>query len=139
VRVKKFLALLTLLLVVFVVIYRQRIFLWDPIATVTRDGVKQGGVRVMINYSNDVLVDDKSTDTRRLYLVQHWNQVAEYSTGPLKCIQFLACMTDAEHATGEKVTPGARGGRAPFDGVTMTNKQVEFLDESGALVSISLR
>jgi hypothetical protein len=137
--VKKLLALLTLVFVVFVVIYRQRIFLWDPIATVTRDGAKQGGVRVMINYSNDVLVDDKSTDTRRLYLVQHWNQIAQHSTGPLKCIQFLACMTDAEHATGEKVTPGARGTRTPFDGVTMTNRQVEFLDENGALVSISLR
>jgi hypothetical protein len=139
VRVKKVLALLTLVFVVFVVIYRQRIFLWDPLATVARDGVKRGGVRVMINYSNDVLVDDKSTDARRLYLVQHWNQVAQYSTGPLKCIQFLACMTDAEHATGEKLTPGARGKRVPFDGVTMTNKQVEFWDESGALVSISLR
>ena len=106
---------------------------------VTRDGVKQSGVRVMINYSNDVLVDDKSTDQRRLYLVQHWNQVAQYSTGPLKCIEFLACMTDAEHATGEKLTPGARGTRTPFVGVTMTNKQVQFLDESGALVSIALR
>jgi hypothetical protein len=137
--VKRLLALLTLVFVVFVVIYRQRIFLWDPLATVTRDGVKQGGVRVMINYSNDVLVDDKSTDTRRLYLVQHWNQVAKYSTGPLKCVQFLACMTDAEHATGVPVTPGARGNRTPFDGVAMTNKQVEFLDESGALVSIALR
>ena len=136
---KKFLALLTLVFVVFVVIYRQRIFLWDPIATVMRDGVKQGSVRVMINYSNDALVDDKSTDTRRLYLVQHWNGVAQYSTGPLKCIQFLACMTDAEHATGDKLTPGERGKRTPFDGVTMTNKQVEFVDESGALVSIALR
>jgi hypothetical protein len=139
VRVRKFLALVTLVFVVFVVIYRQRIFLWDPIATVVRDGVKQGDVRVMINYSNDVLVDDKSTDTRRLYLVQHWNEVAQRSTGPLKCIQFLACMTDAEHASGEKVVPGMRGGRKPFDGVTMTNKQVEFVDESGALVSIALR
>jgi hypothetical protein len=138
-RMKKFLALLALVFLVFVVIYRQRIFLWDPLATVTRDGVKQGDVRVMIDYSNDVLVDDKSTDTRRLYLVQHWNEIAQFSTGPLKCVQFLACMTDAEHATGQKVTPGARGSRKPFDGVTMTNKQVEFVDESGALVSISLR
>ena len=136
---KKFLALVALVFIVFVVIYRQRIFLWDPIATVTRDGAKQGGVRVMINYSNDVLVDDKSTDTRRLYLVQHWNGVAQYSTGPLKCVEFVACMTDAEHATGEKLTPGKRGNRTPFDAVTMTNKQVEFLDESGALVSIALR
>ena len=136
---KKLLALLTIGLIIFVVIYRQRIYVWDPIATVTRDGVKQGSVRVMINYSNDVLMDDKSTNARRIYLVQNWNKVAQSSTGPLKCIQFLACMTDAEQASGDKVTPGSRGKREPFEGVTMTNKRVEFVDEAGALVTVSLR
>ena len=131
--------LMVLALVAFVVVYRQRIFLWDPLATVERDGVKQGGVRVMINYSNDVLVEDKSTDTPRLYLVQHWNSIAEYATGPLKCIQFLACMTDADQAAGEIFTPGGRGGRTPVAGVTMTNRRVEFVDEKGALVVVSLR
>jgi hypothetical protein len=138
-NVRKLLLLMIVALAIFVVIYRQRVFVWDPIATVTRDGVKQSGVRVMINYSNDVLVDDKSTGRRRLYLAQHWNDIAQYSTGPLKCVQFLACMTDAEHATGYKVTPGSRGKREPFEGVTMTNKQVEFVDEDGDLVAISLR
>jgi len=136
--VRKILLLLVVALVVFVVVYRQRIFLWDPIATVTRDGVKQGDVRVMINYSNDVLVDDKSTAKRRLYLVQNLNKVAEYSTGPLRCIEYLACMTDGNQATGEKVTPGPRGRREPFEGVTMTGKEVEFVDESGALVLVTL-
>ena len=136
---RKILILVTLLLAIFVVVFRQRIFVRDPLGKVERNGVAQDGTRLYINYSNDVLVDDKSTDTRRLYLVQHWNGVAQYSTGPLKCVEFVACMTDAEHATGEKLTPGKRGNRTPFDAVTMTNKQVEFLDESGALVSIALR
>jgi hypothetical protein len=137
--VKKLLLLIVLGLAVFVVVYRQRVFMWDPIATVTRDGVKQGSVRVMINYSNDVLIDDRSTEKRRMYLVQNWNKVAQYSEGPLKCVQYLACMTDADQATGEKVTSGSRGRREPFEGVTMTNKRVEFVDENGELVVVALR
>ena len=136
---RKLLLLLVLAFVAFVVVYRQRIFLWDPIATVTRDGVKQGDTRVMINYSNDILVDDKSTDHRRIYLVQNWNKVAQFSLGPLRCIQYLACMTEADEAPGEKVVPGPRGQRAAFDGVTMTNKEVKFVDETGTLVVVSLR
>ena len=136
---KKIWLLLAIALVIFVAVYRQRIFLRDPIATVTRDGVKQGNVKVMINYSNDLLMDDGSTDTRRIYLVQHWNQVAQYSMGPLRCFSGLACMTDGTQATGEKVAPGPRGKREAFAGVTMTNKRIEFVDESGALVGVELR
>ncbi len=128
---KKILVPMLLALVVFVAVYRQRIFLWDPLARVERDGVKLRGVRVMIDYSNDVLVDDQSTNTRRLYLVQHWNEVPERSTGPLKCIQLLACMTDADRAAGEKL-----GGDAH---ATMTNRVVEFGDENGARVRVALR
>ena len=135
---KKLLLLLVVALVVFVVVYRQRIYVWDPLATVSRDGVKRGSIRVMINYSNDILMDDGSTNIRRIYLVQQWNKVAQFSTGPLRCIEYLACMTDAVHATGEKLEPGSRGRREPFEGVTMTNKRVEFVDEHGTLVEVLL-
>ncbi len=136
---KRLLLLIAIGLLVFAAIYRQRIYVWDPLATVTRDGVKQSSVRVMINYSNDVLMDDNSTDRRRLYLVQNWNITAESSTGPLKCVQYLACMADADQASGEKIVPGSRGRREAFEGVTMTNKRVEFVDETGALVVVALR
>jgi hypothetical protein len=137
--VRKLLLLILIGLIVFVAVYRQRIYVWDPIATVTRDGVKQGNVRVMINYSNDVLIDDGSRDQRVIYLVQSWNKTAEYSSGPLKCIRFLACMTDADQASGDKLVTGSRGKRDAFEGVTMTNKRVEFVDEHGALVRVMLR
>jgi hypothetical protein len=137
--VKKLLLLLLVALVVFVVVYRQRIYVWDPLATVSRDDLKQGSVRVMINYSNDVLMDDGSTNIRRIYLVQNWNKAARFSTGPLRCIEYLACMTDADQATGDKVMPRTRGRQEPFEGVTMTNKRVEFVDEHGALVQVLLR
>ena len=136
---RKLLLLLVIALAIFVAVDRQRIYVWDPIATVTRDGVKQGDVRVMINYSNDVLIDDGSTDVREIYLVQNWNKTAEDSTGPLQCIRFLACMTNADQATGLKLVPGSRGKRDAFEGVTMTNKRVEFVDEHGALVAVLLR
>ena len=136
---KKILLLIGIALVVFAVMYRQRIYVWDPLATVSRDGVKQSGLRVMINYSNDVLVDDGSNGKHTIYLVQNWNKVAEYPTGPLHCIEYLACMTGADQAAGDKVTPGSRGRREPFEGVTMTDRRVEFLDENGNLVAIVLR
>ncbi len=136
---KKVLALLTLLLIVFVVVYRQRIFLRDPLASVTRDGVKVSGVVVMINASNDVLLEDRSAGKRRLYLVQNWNKTAEVPTVALTCVQGLACMTNADQATGMAIVPGYRGKRPAWEGVTMTSRRVEFVDEDGALVQVALR
>ncbi len=136
---KKIFALVLLCVVVFVVVYRQRIFLRDPLATVTRDGVKMGNVQVMINYTNDVLLTDGSKPVRRLYLVQNWNQVAEVPTAPLKCLYGMACMTDADQASALKLEVGSRGRRTPVEGVTMTNRRVRFVDEDGALVEVVLR
>jgi hypothetical protein len=136
---RKIFGLLVLVLVVFVVIYRQRIFLWDPLASVTRDGVKVRGVRTMINYSNDVLLQDSSAGKKRMYLVQNWNKVAEVPTAPVKCLQGLGCLTDADQALASALEVGSRGRREPFEGVTMTNKRVEFVDEDGALVEVRLR
>jgi hypothetical protein len=136
--VKKLIALLAVALAVFVAVYRQRIYVWDPVASVTRDGVPQDGVRVMLNFSNDVLVDDQSTNKRTIYVVQHGNKTAEFATD-LRCIQYLACMTDADQATGDQLTPGERGGREAFEGVTMTNRRVEFVNEHGDLIAAVLR
>ncbi len=136
---KRLFALLFLGLIVFVAIDRQRIFLRDPLATVTRDGMPTHGVQVMINYSNDVLLQDDSKPPRRVYLLQHWNKVAEIPTAPLACLQFLVCLTDADQATATKLEPGSRGRRSPFEGVTMTDRRVEFVDEDGALVTVQLR
>ena len=52
---KRIFALLLICLIVFIALRRQRIFLRDPLANVTRDGTAVGGVQVMINYTNDVL------------------------------------------------------------------------------------
>jgi hypothetical protein len=47
-------------------------------------------------------------------------------------------LTDADEAAGAVLVPGTRGRRSPFEGVTMTNKRVEFVDEDGALVGVTL-
>jgi len=136
---KKLLALVVLALVVFVVVYRQRIFLRDPLATVTRDGEKVSSVAVMINYSNDVLLQDHSAGKYRIYLVQNWNKQAEVPAVALTCVQGMACMTDADQAAATAIVPGSRGRRPAFEGVTMTNRFVEFVDEDGDLVRVVLR
>jgi hypothetical protein len=56
--VKKLFVLLALGFAVFVWVYRERLFLRDPLGVVERDGVKEDGARVFINYSNDVLMWD---------------------------------------------------------------------------------
>ena len=52
------------LLVVFVVVFRQRIFIRDPLGKVERNGIAQDGARLYINYSNDVLVEDAAANRR---------------------------------------------------------------------------
>ncbi len=136
---KKFIALSIIAFVVFLTIYRERVYLRDPLAHVTRDGIAVDGVRVMINYPNDVLLLDKSAGRNRIYLVQHWNLAVGTPTVMVKCIQEVACMTDANQATEARVVSGTRGKRSAFEGVTMTNKMVEFVDEDGALVLVTLR
>ena len=136
---KKLIALLVVGLVVFLMVYKQRIYLRDPLAKVSRDGQPVAAIQVMINYPTDVLLLDKSDGRNRIYLLQHWNMALGTPTVPVKCFEGLACMTDADQATEAMVPVGARGRRPPFEGVTMTNRRVEFVDEDGALVQVVLR
>ena len=137
---KKIVGLILLLLVVFLVVNRRRVYLRDPLAQVSRDGVAVNGVKVLINYPNDVLLDDFSgANHRRLYLIQHWNNALQTPTAPLKCINGLACLTDADQATAAVISPGSRGRRTPVAPVIMTDKRVDFTDEDGALVTVRLR
>ena len=46
------------LLVVVAVVYRQRLFLRDPLGKVERNGIRVDGASVFINYYNDVLIQN---------------------------------------------------------------------------------
>jgi hypothetical protein len=135
---RKLFLLVVIVAVVFIILNRQRVFLWDPIAKVERDGVAVDHARAMINYSNDVLLTDGSASKNRVYLLQHWDK-EPVAPSLLKCLTGMACLTDDDRATGTPIAVGARGNRAPFAGVRMTNRKVEFLDEDGALVEVTLR
>ncbi|HWZ01850.1 MAG TPA: hypothetical protein VNX17_12240 [Edaphobacter sp.] len=128
---KRLLIVGTLLLVVFVVVFRQRIFVRDPLGKVERNGVAQDGTRLYINYSNDVLVENLAQ--HQFVLVQGWNALPGVPQH-LFCLTGMVCWTDADRAAVFPVE-GA-GGRTQ---AVMSAKDVMFVDESGAKVRAALR
>ena len=120
-----------MLLVIFVGVFRQRIFLRDPLGKVERNGVAVDGARLFINFSNDVLVEEPGTERR--YLVQGWSGVPGVPQ-ILGCVQGLMCWTDADHAAVFPLDGRGAGARA-----VMGAKEVTFMDETGARVRVELR
>jgi len=93
---KKFILLLLIIVILFAVWNRQRLYLRDPLASVMRDGVKEPGAQVFINYSNDVLLQNYNAPMY-VTLIQHGQPTGTPAT--LRCIAYTLCMTDANVAT----------------------------------------
>jgi len=133
---KTILIMAFVVLLALIVLNRQREYLRDPLATVYRNNVKQDGVEVYQNYSNDILLikeDDPGADR---ILVQEWNQMPA-TPERLTCIHWMACLTDADRAAA---TPLAWTGKGKYDPkVTMTNRTVSFVDGDGAAMRVELR
>jgi thiazole synthase ThiGH ThiG subunit len=127
---KRILILLTLVLVCFIAINRQRIYLRDPLATVYRNDIKQEGVHVFINYTNDVLVQTGSFTRVTSYVVQNWNATPGTPI-ELKCVQELACLAQDDHVPVLPI--------AGVSAATMTNREISFTDETKATIRITLR
>jgi len=138
---KKILLLLIAAAIVFVIVMKLRLYIRDPLAKVERDDIAvNGDVRVMINYANDVLLEDLSHGQHRIYLVQHWNRTPGVPTHPLQCLQGVVCLTDTEQTEVTPISAGARGIRADVKGgVQMSDTQVRFIDEDGSVVKVTLR
>jgi hypothetical protein len=128
---KKILILGTALLLVFVAVFRQRIFVRDPLGKVERNGVAQDGARLYINYSNDVLVEDSAA--HRFVLVQGWSALPGVPQH-LFCLTGLVCWTDADRAAVFPVEGVGGKTRA-----AMNAKEVMFVDDAGAAVRTTLR
>jgi hypothetical protein len=128
---KRILIVGTLLLVVFVAVFRQRIFVRDPLGKVERNGAAQDGMRLYVNYSNDVLVEDAAR--HQFVLVQGWNALPGVPQH-LFCLTGMMCWTDADKAAVFPVE--GMGGRTP---AVMSAKEVTFVDDSGARVRVGLR
>lgn len=127
--VKRFLLLVSVVFIVFVALYRQRIFLRDPLAKVYRDGVRQQDAQVYINYSNDILVL-KAGDVPS-YMVQNWNRQPGVPES-LTCLHAMTCWSDHDRAT--LVPLAASAGLA-----TMSDREVSFRRKDGSTVRVTLR
>ena len=115
---KKWIALVVAVVVVFAVYNRNRIYVRDPLGSVTRDGTKESGVQVFINFSNDVLLENDNSPAYIL-LVQHANHAG--SPVQLHCLHWMLCMTDADAATFMQPSP-------VITIEEMTGKSVRFMD-----------
>ncbi len=118
-----------LLLIVFAVVFHQRIFIRDPLGKVDRDGSPQEDARLYINYSNDVLVENAG---HKFFLVQSPVAVPGVPQH-LFCFTGLLCWTDADQATA-----------FPVDGIggktaVMSAREVTFVDGTGVKVIVRLR
>jgi hypothetical protein len=125
---KKLFLLLVLLFVIYLVTHRQRLFLRDPLAHVTREGVKDTGAQVYINFTNDVLLKSDH-GTGYLEIVQHGGNIGTPAT--LHCLQWVACQTDANAATLSSAEPIANI-------QSMTTQQVAFTDPNGKPTVVTL-
>lgn len=137
---KKLLLVAFLVILGLVLTHRYRVFVRDPLATVYQSSAatpgeqaKVSGVQVYINYANDVLLikEGGGAYTR---LVQHWNRTPGFPTR-LRCIHYMACLTDADEAAIVPVAPP--GTYNPK--VRMTDGTVIFSDSTGAVTRVDLR
>jgi hypothetical protein len=134
--VKKFLLLIFVGLFVLLVLNRQRAFLRDPLATVYKNEVKQSGVQVYINFSNDVLLEQDSDSGSFRTLVQGWNKMPGT---PLRliCLHWMACLTDADQAT---LLAPEWSGKGKYDPqVNMSSREISFVNPIGGHFRIVLR
>jgi hypothetical protein len=155
---KKLFLLAFVVLMVLILLHRQRVFVRDPLATVYKsqkpvdgksqkpgqttehadvaDGVKQDGVQVYINYSNDVLLARDDEPGAYRILVQHWNKMPGTPI-ELKCIHSMACLTDADHASTIPINRTATRNYEP--NVTMSEHEVSFIAGDGSTMRVVLR
>ena len=133
---KKLFVVAFLVIFGFIVMNRQRVYVRDPIASVYRNDVKQSGVQVFINYSNDVLLWRDSDQGGYRLLVQNWNKMPG-TPQVLRCIRWMACLADSEHAVTFPIESMGKGAYDPQ--VTMTNREVRFVNGDGAAMKVQLR
>ncbi len=133
--VKTILILAFVVMMGFILVNRQRVFIRDPVATVYRNEVKQSGIQVFINYSNDVLLEKEEEPGAYRTILQNWDETPGIPSD-LVCIRWMACLTRADHAPAN---PIVRTGKGKYDPkVTMTSREISFVDGDGTRVRVEL-
>jgi hypothetical protein len=133
---KKLFVLAFLVLMALILMNRQRVYVRDPLAKVYRNDQKQNGVQVYINYSNDVLLIKEGDPGAYRILLQNWSKSPGTPT-VLKCIHWMACLADADHATVTPIVPIGKGSYDPR--AAMNNREISFVNADGSTTRIELR
>ncbi len=125
---RKIILLLVVVGVVFVVWNRERLYVRDPLGSVMRDGVTEKGAQVLINYSNDVLLQNYNAPMYAT-VVQHGNRVG--TPAEMHCVAYVMCLMEADQPAFVVTEEGAKVG-------TMTGKVVEYRDGKGRDTVVTL-
>jgi hypothetical protein len=125
---KKLVLLLLIVAVVFMTWNRQRLYLRDPFGGVMRNGIKEQGAQVFVNYSNDVLVQNYNPPMY-ITLIQHGQPVG--TPAALHCIAYTLCLTDADVAL---LVPLDH----PAMAQSMSSKLIKFTDAEGRPTVVKL-
>jgi hypothetical protein len=128
---RKILLLLVIVFAVFVFLERDRLFLRDPLGTVTRNDLREDGAQVFINFHNEVLLENDNQPMYVTLVERRLPQVVGEPVG-LKCIHWVACLADAYPATlAQPATPTTLK--------QSTNRVLEYIDAHGKDVVVRLR
>ena len=138
---KKILLLVLLAVIVLIAVNRQRLYVRDPMATVTRNDVKQSGVQVFVNVSGDVLLWQEAGSGEYRTLLQAWNKMPGIPYR-LTCLRWMLCLTDTDHASTIPLNwnDNSGKGKGKYDPrVSMTGRGVTYVDGDGETMRAELR
>lgn len=128
---KKLILLVLIILIVFVVLSKHRLYVRDPLANVTRNGVKEDGAQVFINFDNDVLIEnDSAPDGMYVELVHHDMPIGTPSS--LTCMHWVLCLAEADQPKLAQRHDGAKI-------ESMEAKTVKFMDSDKRETIVTLR
>ncbi len=134
---RKLLLLATVVFVVLVILYRDRLYLRDPLGTIERNGVAVPDARLFINYSNDVLVQENHGT--EMFVVQNWSRRAA-TPSRLTCVQGMLCITPADRIVDAQAADSSQMNSADSEGkAEMSSRAVSFTDAAGSHIHITLR
>jgi len=125
---KWLLLLLVLLAVGFIYVEREQLYVRDPLAKVTHNGVEEKGAQVFINYNNEVLMENDNPPLR-IALLQRNQHVGV--PAQMKCLHWMACLMDAPVAT--LIQP------LPYKIESMDAKGITYRDADGVESVVTLR
>ena len=127
--------LLAALSIVWVIVHRDRLYVHDPFASVYRNDVKQSGVEVDFNFSNDILFQPNGDLSGPRTILQHWDLMPG-TPASLACLRWIVCLTSADHAP--VLAPDLAVNPKYDPHANMNGRHISFIDTSGARIRVDL-